>query len=304
MPRSPRPRPRPPAGGRCRSRSGRRSCTASPTSSSSTTTRRLRSTPATTALRSARCDPACTPPAGSATTPAGSTSSTARSCRSPADGLDYVLPEPYGVIGAIVPWNGPMMGMGQKVAPALAAGNTVVAKPPEIAPFGALRFAELALEAGLPPGVLNVVTGGADAGQALVRDPRRRQGVVHRRQVDRPRGDDRRRRDPQAAGAGARRQVGQHRLRRRRPRCRRQPRRAVRRRLAVRSGLRAADPALRAGRRLRRGGRAADRSGREPRRRRSVGSDDVHGPGRARARRASASWARSSGPRARGPAGC
>lgn len=87
-------------------------------------------------------------------------------------GLDYVLPEPYGVIGAIVPWNGPMMGMGQKVAPALAAGNTVVAKPPEIAPFGALRFAELALEAGLPPGVLNVVTGGAEAGQALVRDHR------------------------------------------------------------------------------------------------------------------------------------
>jgi len=89
-----------------------------------------------------------------------------------SNGLDYVLPEPYGVIGAIVPWNGPMMGMGQKVAPALAAGNTVVAKPPEIAPFGALRFAELALEAGLPSGVLNVVTGGADAGQALVRDPR------------------------------------------------------------------------------------------------------------------------------------
>lgn len=87
-------------------------------------------------------------------------------------GLDYVLPEPYGVIGAIVPWNGPMMGMGQKVAPALAAGNAVVAKPPEVAPFGALRFAELALEAGLPPGVLNVVTGGAEAGQALVRDPR------------------------------------------------------------------------------------------------------------------------------------
>lgn len=89
-----------------------------------------------------------------------------------SNGLDYVLPEPYGVIGAIVPWNGPMMGMGQKVAPALAAGNTVVAKPPEIAPFGALRFAELALEAGLPPGVLNVVTGGAEAGQALVRDRR------------------------------------------------------------------------------------------------------------------------------------
>jgi acyl-CoA reductase-like NAD-dependent aldehyde dehydrogenase len=84
-------------------------------------------------------------------------------------GLDYVVPEPYGVVGAIVPWNGPMMGMGQKVAPALAAGNTVVAKPPEIAPFGALLFAELALEAGLPPGVLNVVPGGAVAGDALAR---------------------------------------------------------------------------------------------------------------------------------------
>ena len=87
------------------------------------------------------------------------------------DVLDVVLPEPYGVIGAIVPWNGPMMGMGQKAVPALAAGNTVVVKPPELAPFGALRFAELALEAGLPPGVLNVVVGGAAAGDALVRHP-------------------------------------------------------------------------------------------------------------------------------------
>ena len=87
------------------------------------------------------------------------------------DALDVVLPEPYGVIGAIVPWNGPMMGMGQKAVPALAAGNTVVVKPPEIAPFGALRFAELALEAGLPPGALNVVVGGAAAGDALVRHP-------------------------------------------------------------------------------------------------------------------------------------
>ena len=60
-----------------------------------------------------------------------------------------------------------MMGMGQKAAPALAAGNAVVAKPPELAPFGVLRFAELAEEAGLPPGVLNVVVGGATAGQAL-----------------------------------------------------------------------------------------------------------------------------------------
>ena len=64
-----------------------------------------------------------------------------------------------------------MMGMGQKCAPALAAGNTVVAKPPELAPFGMLRFAELALEAGLPAGVLNVVVGGAEAGGALAAHP-------------------------------------------------------------------------------------------------------------------------------------
>ena len=85
--------------------------------------------------------------------------------------LDYVLPEPYGVVAALVPWNGPMMGMGQKAAPALAAGNVVVAKPPEIAPFGALRFAELAAEAGLPDGVVQVLVGDAEAGAALVRQP-------------------------------------------------------------------------------------------------------------------------------------
>ena len=66
------------------------------------------------------------------------------------DGFDYVVPEPYGVIGAIVPWNGPMMGMGQKAAPALAAGNTVVAKPPEIAPFGAIALRR-ARPRGRPP---------------------------------------------------------------------------------------------------------------------------------------------------------
>lgn len=79
--------------------------------------------------------------------------------------------EPYGVIGAIPPWNGSMAGMGQKCGPALAAGNTVVVKPPELAPFGMLRFAELALEAGVPPGVLNVVVGGAQAGAALAGHP-------------------------------------------------------------------------------------------------------------------------------------
>ena len=67
-------------------------------------------------------------------------------------GLSYVRLEPYGVVAVIPPWNGSMMGMGQKCGPALAAGNTVVAKPPEVSPFGMLRFAELALEAGLPAG--------------------------------------------------------------------------------------------------------------------------------------------------------
>ena len=82
-------------------------------------------------------------------------------------GLSFVRLEPYGVVAVIPPWNGSMMGMGQKCGPALAAGNTVVAKPPELAPFGMLWFAELALEAGLPPGVLNVVVGGASTGAAL-----------------------------------------------------------------------------------------------------------------------------------------
>jgi aldehyde dehydrogenase (NAD+) len=86
-------------------------------------------------------------------------------------GAATVRHEPFGVIGAIPPWNGSMMGMGQKCGPALAAGNAVVAKPPELAPFGMLRFAELALEAGVPSGVLNVVVGGAEAGAALAGHP-------------------------------------------------------------------------------------------------------------------------------------
>ncbi len=88
-----------------------------------------------------------------------------------ARGLTFVRLEPYGVVAVVPPWNGSMMGMGQKCGPALAAGNTVVAKPPELSPFGSLRFAELALEAGLPAGVLNVVVGGAVTGAALVGHP-------------------------------------------------------------------------------------------------------------------------------------
>jgi aldehyde dehydrogenase (NAD+) len=78
---------------------------------------------------------------------------------------------PYGVVGVVPPWNGSMMGMGQKCGPALAAGNAVVVKPPELAPFGMLRFGELALEAGVPPGVVNIVVGGSAAGAALAGHP-------------------------------------------------------------------------------------------------------------------------------------
>ena len=86
-------------------------------------------------------------------------------------GRGIIRREPQGVVAVIPPWNGSMMGMGQKCGPALAAGNTVVAKPPELAPFGMLRFAELALEAGVPSGVLNVVVGGSTAGAALAGHP-------------------------------------------------------------------------------------------------------------------------------------
>jgi gamma-glutamyl-gamma-aminobutyraldehyde dehydrogenase len=82
--------------------------------------------------------------------------------------LALVHREPIGVVAAIVPWNFPLMIGAWKIAPALAAGNSVVVKPSEDASLSLLRLAELCVEAGLPPGVLNVVTGrGAVAGQAL-----------------------------------------------------------------------------------------------------------------------------------------
>jgi len=85
--------------------------------------------------------------------------------------LDYTRPEPYGVVAVIIPWNGAVVSAGMKVAPALAAGNCVVLKPSELGALAALRFGELCLEAGLPPGVLNIVPGGPDAGHALVSHP-------------------------------------------------------------------------------------------------------------------------------------
>jgi aldehyde dehydrogenase (NAD+) len=83
----------------------------------------------------------------------------------------YTLREPVGVVGAITPWNFPMVIASWKIAPALACGNTVVHKPSSDAPLSSLRLAELALEAGFPPGVWNVVTGRGDAGAALATHP-------------------------------------------------------------------------------------------------------------------------------------
>jgi aldehyde dehydrogenase (NAD+) len=79
--------------------------------------------------------------------------------------------EPLGVCGAVIPWNFPLLMLAWKVAPALAAGNTVVLKPAEFTPLTALLFAQLSREAGLPPGVLNVVTGDGATGAALVDHP-------------------------------------------------------------------------------------------------------------------------------------
>ncbi|MEU7488606.1 aldehyde dehydrogenase [Streptomyces sp. NPDC042319] len=83
--------------------------------------------------------------------------------------LNYTAREPLGVVGAITPWNSPLTLTSSKLAPALCAGNTVVIKPSEYTSATVLELAELALEAGFPPGAVNVVTGfGAEAGQALV----------------------------------------------------------------------------------------------------------------------------------------
>lgn len=83
--------------------------------------------------------------------------------------VNLIEREPYGVVGVITPWNGSLVVSGSCVAPALAAGNAVVLKPSEVAPFAALRFGELCLEAGLPAGLVNVVPAGSDGGDALVR---------------------------------------------------------------------------------------------------------------------------------------
>jgi aldehyde dehydrogenase (NAD+) len=83
----------------------------------------------------------------------------------------YTLREPVGVVGMIVPWNFPLLLASWKLGPALACGNTIVWKPASLTSLSALRFGELAVEAGVPAGVLNIVTGSAEVGKTMVRHP-------------------------------------------------------------------------------------------------------------------------------------
>src|SRR5436190_5287517 len=80
-------------------------------------------------------------------------------------------PHPYGVCAQVIPWNFPLLMLAWKIAPALAAGNTVVLKPAETTPLSALVFAEICQQAELPPGVVNILTGAGATGQSLVEHP-------------------------------------------------------------------------------------------------------------------------------------
>jgi aldehyde dehydrogenase (NAD+) len=92
-----------------------------------------------------------------------------------ADKLEYATPnrtaKPYGVAGQIIPWNFPLLMAAWKIAPALATGNTVVLKPAETTPLTALKLAEIIQESGLPPGVVNIITGAGKTGAAIVNHP-------------------------------------------------------------------------------------------------------------------------------------
>ena len=92
-----------------------------------------------------------------------------------ADKLDHVVPglrlAPLGVVGQVIPWNFPLLMLAWKIAPALATGNTVVIKPAETTSITALKFASILQDAGLPPGVVNIVTGGPETGALVVNHP-------------------------------------------------------------------------------------------------------------------------------------
>ena len=200
--------------------------------------------------------------------------------------LTYTLREPIGVVAAIVPWNFPLLLAAWKVAPALACGNTVILKPASQTPLTALALGEIALEVGLPPGVLNVITGpGSTVGQALVEHPGIDKIAFTGDTSDRQGDHARRGRDAEDDHARARRQVAEHRARRRRPR-RGGPRRDDRHLLRQGRGLRRRLAAAR--RRVDQGRvhRQARRAGEEDGARRSARSEDAV---RRRSRRRSSS---------------
>lgn len=88
-----------------------------------------------------------------------------------SDNLGLIVSEPYGVVAAIAPWNVPLSTASWKLGPALAAGNAIVLKPSELTPFSAIRLAQLAIEAGMPAGIFNIVQGTGVTGDALARHP-------------------------------------------------------------------------------------------------------------------------------------
>ena len=137
----------------------------------------------------------------------------------PVDGgVDITFREPLGVCGLIVPWNFPLNIASWKLGPALACGNTVVLKPAELTPLSALRLAELALEAGIPEGVVNVVVGpGRVVGQRLVEHPDVAKIAFTGSTEVGAVGHARCGGHGQARHARARRQVGERRVRGRRP---------------------------------------------------------------------------------------
>jgi hypothetical protein len=135
-----------------------------------------------------------------------------------ADKLEYAFPardpRPLGVAAQVIPWNFPLLMLAWKIAPALAAGNTVVLKPASSTPLSALFFADVCRQADLPPGVVNIITGPGEIGLALVSIPTSTRSPSPAR---RPwaRRSARHRRHGQGADPRAGRQGGQHRLRRR-----------------------------------------------------------------------------------------
>ncbi len=174
--------------------------------------------------------------------------------------LVYTRKEPVGVCGQIIPWNFPLLMATWKLAPALAAGNTIVLKPAEQTPLTALRFGELALEAGIPEGVLNVVTGDGATGAALVDHPDvDKIAFTGSTEVGREIGA-KCGQGAQARHARAGRQVAEHHPSRRRPRGRglgRLPGHLLQHRPGLQRGL----APVRASRPVRRGGVGAGREG-------------------------------------------